>query len=174
MNGRKEIRFFKKEWDDDFYINEIHFGDQMLEFGDNAVENIPDTLNVELTITIGRTDVYFESNGDGDMISKSFNFQLTYCADQSSFIPYIIGIVGVLVVIIVIIATVLISRYSKTKAIKDSQVSKDVNPTYGETDHYDGYYTETKVTDENEDYNKEKYDEEYIKSEIRDKNDVYQ
>ena len=173
VNRRKEIRFFKKEWHDDFYINEIHFGDQMLEFGDNAVENIPDTLNVELTITIGRTDVYFQSDDD-DMMTESFHYQLTYCADQSSFIPYIIGIVGVLVVIIVIIATVLISRYSKTKAIKDSQVSKDVNPTYGETGHNDGYYTETKVTDNNEDYNKEQYDEEYIKSEIRDKNDVYQ
>ena len=67
-----------------------------------------------------------------------------------------------------------ISKYSQTKAIKDIEVSKDVNPTYGETVEYDRYYTETKVTDENEDYNKEQYDEdEYIQSEIRDKNDDY-
>ena len=62
--------------------------------------------------------------------------------------------------------------YPGNKKFLDSQVTIDVNPTYGETAEYDGYYTDTKLTDENEHYNKNEDD--YIKSEIRDKNDVYQ
>ena len=179
VNGNYNINISKTEWYD-FKIEEIYFGDQLLEFGINTIENIPESLKIELTTIIGEIDDY--DVRIEDMIPVTFTYHLTNCADKfclksenvNNTNLYVIGTAGGLFIIVVIIAIVVISKYSQTKANKQMEVSKDVNPTYGETVEYDGYYTETKVTDENEDYNKEQYDEdEYIQSEIRDKNDGY-
>ena len=50
-------------------------------------------------------------------------------------------------------------------------VNKDINPTYGDNTEYEGYYTETKLTNENKHYQSENYygDD----SEIREKNVMY-
>jgi len=183
VNGSNVISFFKTEWED-FNIHEVHYDKNEIKFGQNKVENIPKTLILELMITTGDSHVYAESIDD--MITECDQYQLTNCLDESfddtiqpseraedAISPYVIGIVSVLLVVVVVIITVvIITKYFRNKKVLDSQVSTDVNPTYGETAEYDGYYAETKFSDENEHYNKD--GDEYIKSEIRDKNEVYE
>merc|ERR1719282_1914955 len=57
----------------------------------------------------------------------------------------------------------------KRNATKNTTTNIDVNPTYGDVEEYDGYYIDTKLTDNNEDYNKSEYNEdgEYIGSEMK-------
>ena len=78
-------------------------------------------------------------------------------------------IVAVFMLIVVVIFSLIIFRRMNVK--KNFSVNKDINPTYGNNTEYEGYYTETKLTNENKYYQSEDYygDD----SEIRENNVVY-
>ena len=72
-----------------------------------------------------------------------------------------------LIITIGIIVVIICRRRGTEKKI----VIKDMNPTYGDNTEYEGYYTETQLTNENKHYNSEDYYED--DSEIREKNVIY-
>ena len=86
-------------------------------------------------------------------------------------------IISVVIAVLIVISLGIIFYQVKKKNFQDSKVSsfKDRNPTYGDVVEYEGYYIETKATDENEDYNKSQHGEdgEYIRSEIKETNQFY-
>ena len=63
----------------------------------------------------------------------------------------------------------------KKKNSKEKAVTKDINPTYEDSDQYDNDYIETKFTNQNEDYGLQNYGdgEEYTASETRERNQNY-
>ena len=171
----KTVNFFKREWED-FQIEKVYFGEtvQIIHFGyNNTFEHIPRESNLIVK--------YISKDKNDTMNRLQLMTNMTPCPSyirnekwlelDKTHIIIISTTAAILFAMILLIIVCVIKR----NAAKKSTTTVDVNPTYGDVEEYDGYYMDTKVTDNNEDYNKSEYNEdgEYIGSEMKDTNQYY-
>ena len=176
VTREKKLNYFRKEWAEfkiqDLYYN--HHCSNQISFGSNSVVNISESLQLELW-------VIYSIKQEGNKVSENNQFQfyskLNYCKNQIEdteedllTITMVAAAIAVTVVIALATTTFCIIKRN-IKKITASTI-KDVNPIYGDAVEYYEYYFDTKMTDENAEYNKPQYNEdgEYIRSEIRETN----
>ena len=82
---------------------------------------------------------------------------------------------AIAVTVVIALATTTFCMIKRNLKKRTASTIKDVNPIYGDAVEYYEYYFDTKVTDENPEYNKPQYNEdgEYIRSEIRETNQYH-
>ena len=167
------LRFYKRKWED-FEIKDVLYENKSLNFKSvTSVEEIPKSLQGNFTLEI---------EGLNEFVFKTtvHCVQLTYCVNPLESNSYkskeendnhvVIAISisgGLLLSVLTVIIIIIIYKRNVEKKV----VMKDINPTYGDNEDYDGYYTETAITNENKYYQSEDYDENA--SEIRENNALY-
>ena len=169
--NRDLLNFQRRKWED-FEIKYVLYENKSLNFKSvTSVEEIPKSLQGNVTIEIkGLNEFVFNT--------PLHLVQLTYCVnpfeannykskeDDSTLVVIPISIsVGLLILVL----TVIIIIYKKN--VEKKVVMKDINPTYGDNADYDGYYTETTLSNENKYYQSEDYYGDA--SEIRENNILY-